>query len=164
MLDMLEAMLDAVESPNSYPQPTTQTMTEDEWDKIGRQMLEKLGFNRISHLHAFCNTYAKYPHAPSTHAHDCLSVLAEFARKIAAQFILKKQESRAQQVALELELELLQEEEQQIKDAEKKARANKKKRNRNKKKNQAQKKLVPPQHHRYTTTHDIYLNIHSDLF
>ena len=43
----------------------------------------------------------------------CLvQVLGEFAHKIAAQYILKKQESRAQQVALELELELLQEEEE----------------------------------------------------
>jgi hypothetical protein len=42
-------------------------MSEDEWDKIGRQMLENL-------------------------------VLAEFARKIAAQYMRKKRESHSQQV------------------------------------------------------------------
>lgn len=61
-------------------------------------------------------------------------VLAEFARKIAAKYILKKEESRAQRIALELELELLQEEEKQMKAAEKKA---KKKKSKNKKKNKS---------------------------
>merc|ERR1712070_790647 len=59
MHDMLEAMLDAVELnllQHKQPPPSG-NLTEDEWDKIGRQMLENL-------------------------------VLAEFARKIAAQYVL----------------------------------------------------------------------------
>jgi hypothetical protein len=88
MHDMLEAMLDAVEvnsidhhnSQQQQQQPNSnnnsavnmngnamQPLSEDEWDKRGRQMLENL-------------------------------VLGEFARKIASQYVLKKEESRAQQV------------------------------------------------------------------
>jgi ankyrin repeat protein len=57
-------------------------------------------------------------------------VLAEFALKIAMQFLIKTEESRAQRAALELELELLKEEEQK-KVASKKS---KKKKTKNKKK------------------------------
>eukprot|EP00457_Paulinella_chromatophora_P000221 gb/GEZN01000221.1/.p1 GENE.gb/GEZN01000221.1/~~gb/GEZN01000221.1/.p1 ORF type:complete len:1802 (+),score=284.99 gb/GEZN01000221.1/:73-5478(+) len=97
MHDMLEATLDAVELNSIEQAPPSSGMTEDEWDKRGRQMLENL-------------------------------VLAEFACKIAAQYVLKKQESRAQQVALELE----QEEEQQVRAAEKKAKAKKKRKKKKK--------------------------------
>ena len=69
-------------SSSSSAATVSSPLSDEEWDKRGRQMLE-----------------------------SC--VLAEFARKIAAQYLLKKQESRAQQVALELELELMQEEEMQ---------------------------------------------------
>ena len=61
-------------------------------------------------------------------------VLAEFARKIAGQYILKKEESRAQRLALELELELQQEEEQLQKNADKKSKK-KKSKSKKKKKN-----------------------------
>jgi hypothetical protein len=61
-------------------------------------------------------------------------VLAEFAAKIAAQFLIKTEESRAQRAALELELELLKEEEQK-KINEKKAKKKKSKNKKKKKKN-----------------------------
>mmetsp|Transcript_1866 Transcript_1866/g.4288 ORF Transcript_1866/g.4288 Transcript_1866/m.4288 type:complete len:1872 (-) Transcript_1866:313-5928(-) len=114
--DMLEAMLDAVELNRKCEEDMEQMfyisperlehISEDEWDKRGRQMLETL-------------------------------ILAEFACKIAAQYLVKKEESRAQQVALELELELLKEEQQQTRAAERKAA----KRKRAKKKKRAQRRL-----------------------
>ena len=52
---------------------------------------------------------------------------AEFARKIGAHFVLRKEESRAHQNALDLEMELMREEEDQVRAAEKKAKKKKKK-------------------------------------
>ena len=111
MVDILLAMLNAVKlvdlssSPHNSHETTTvsecchEHLSEDEFDRRGRQMLENL-------------------------------VLREFARKVAAQYLLKKEESRAQRIALELELELLQEEEQQMRAAEKKEKKRKKKKTR----------------------------------
>ena len=102
MHDMLEAMLEAVEL-SITEQRVAGSLSDDEWERIGRQILENL-------------------------------VLAVFARKIAAQYLLKKEESRAQQVALELELEIMQEEQQHQRAADKKKRkGSKKKKKRTKK-------------------------------
>lgn len=105
MLDTLESMLDALKVAfgPELDEPRSASMSEDDWDKTGRQMLETL-------------------------------VLAEFAKKLAVQYMLKARETRAQQVALELEQELIQEEEEQRRCAEKKAKANKKKRQKQKQK------------------------------
>lgn len=62
-------------------------------------------------------------------------VLKEFARKVAAMYLVKKEASHAQTVALELELELLKEEEQLLKAQERKAKKRKaKKKGKRKKK------------------------------
>jgi len=113
--DMLDTMLNAVELHVKTQQEMERLsslgtgafshVSEEEWDKKGRQMLENL-------------------------------ILSEFACKVAAQYLVKKEESRAQQIALELELELLKEEQQMTRQAERKAA----KRKRAKKKKRAQRK------------------------
>ena len=114
MSDMLEAMLDAVETikadeltppPHHHTNPASTALVPS---------------HTSHHPHQHHSHHHPHPSASSPLSDEewdkrgrqmlenC--VLAEFARKVAAQYLLKKQESKAQQVALELELELLQEE------------------------------------------------------
>ena len=116
MSDMLEAMLDAVE-----------TIKADELIPLHHHNTHHTASN--TSLVPTHTSHHQHQHHSHHHPHPSASsplsdeewdkrgrqmlencVLAEFARKVAAQYLLKKQESKAQQVALELELELLQEE------------------------------------------------------
>ena len=117
MSDMLEAMLDAVETIKA--------------DELGPLPHHSAHSGSIATTALVSSHGSHHPHQHHSHHHPHPSassplsdeewdkrgrqmlencVLAEFARKVAAQYLLKKQESKAQQVALELELELLQEE------------------------------------------------------
>ena len=146
MSDMLEAMLDAVES-----------MRHQQGLQPGSNGGASSGaYHRDSHHHSSSSHHHHHHHShhhpPSSSSSSPLSdeewdkrgrqllenhVLSEFARKVAAQYLLKKQESRAQQVALELELELLQEE-MAVKKGHKPGKAAKKKAAQKKKKQQQQ--------------------------
>ena len=119
MSDMLEAMLDAVETIKADEPPPPPHFHHHNSSNAAAST-SMVPSHASHHPHQHHSHHHPHPSAASPLSDEewdkrgrqmlenC--VLAEFARKVAAQYLLKKQESKAQQVALELELELLQEE------------------------------------------------------